>query len=52
MRELFRRLQFFLRRDSFERELDEEMRHHLYLQAKGERRPGVSAASISAISPY
>ena len=34
MRELFRRLQFFLRRDSFERELDEEMRHHLDLQAE------------------
>jgi macrolide transport system ATP-binding/permease protein len=33
MRELFRRLQFFLHRNRFEQELEEEMQHHLALQA-------------------
>jgi hypothetical protein len=32
MKELWRRLQWFARRDRFESELDEEMRHHLALK--------------------
>ncbi|MES1262603.1 MAG: ABC transporter permease, partial [Acidobacteriota bacterium] len=34
MRELLRRLRFLFRRRQFERELDEEMRHHLALKAE------------------
>jgi predicted permease len=34
MRELWRRLRWFFHRDTFERELDEEMRHHLALKAE------------------
>ena len=34
MKELWRRLQWFWHRDQFERELDEEMRHHLALKAQ------------------
>jgi macrolide transport system ATP-binding/permease protein len=34
MKELWRRLAWLLQRDRFERELDEEMRHHLALQAE------------------
>jgi predicted permease len=32
--ELLRRLRYYLRRDTFERDLDEEMRHHLALKAE------------------
>ena len=32
MSELFRRLKWFLHREQFERELEEEMRHHLALK--------------------
>jgi predicted permease len=35
--ELFRRIRYYLRRGSFERDLEEEMRHHLALKA--ERNP-------------
>lgn len=34
MHELLRRLRFFLQRDKFERDLDEEMQHHLALKAE------------------
>jgi macrolide transport system ATP-binding/permease protein len=34
MRELWRRLQWFTHRDRFEREMDEEMRHHLAMGAE------------------
>jgi predicted permease len=36
MRELWHRLRFLLRRDQFERDLDEEMSHHLALKAMEE----------------
>ena len=42
MKEFFRRLWFLLHRAEFERELDEEMRHHLALGA--EERGGTEAA--------
>src|ERR1022692_4694947 len=42
MRELLRRLRFLLHRDQFERDLEEEMRHHLALQAE-ERGSGIAA---------
>jgi macrolide transport system ATP-binding/permease protein len=42
MRELIRRLRFLFHRDEFERDLDEEMRHHLALQAE-ERGSAVAA---------
>ena len=34
MKELWRRLKWFLNQDQFEREIDEEMRHHLALKAE------------------
>jgi macrolide transport system ATP-binding/permease protein len=34
MRELWRRLKWFAHRDQFDRELDEEMRHHLAMQTE------------------
>src|SRR5215467_6784320 len=34
MRELLRRLRYYFRRDAFEQELEEEMRHHLDLKAE------------------
>src|ERR1035438_5751601 len=43
MRELLRRLRHLLHRDEFERELDEEMRHHLALSA--EQRGSAGAAN-------
>src|SRR5260370_27587220 len=43
MRELIRRLRYLLHQDEFERDLDEEMRHHLALQA--EERGSAAAAS-------
>jgi macrolide transport system ATP-binding/permease protein len=43
MKQLWRRLQWFMHRASFERELDEEMRHHLALKA--EERGSAEAAN-------
>jgi len=43
MKQLWRRLQWFVHRSRFERELDEEMRHHLALKA--EERGSVEAAN-------
>ena len=43
MKQLWRRLQWFVHRSRFERELDEEMRHHLALKA--EDRGSVEAAN-------
>ena len=37
MNEFFRRLNFLFHRERFERELDEEMRHHLALKEQGSR---------------
>ena len=42
MKEFWRRLQWFARRDRFASELDEEMRHHLALKA--EEQGGTDAA--------
>jgi macrolide transport system ATP-binding/permease protein len=39
MRELLRKLRFLLRRDQFERDLDDEIRHHLALKAAAEAGP-------------
>src|SRR5258708_7611431 len=36
MRELLRKLRFLLRRDQFEKDLDDEIRHHLALKAAAE----------------
>ena len=44
MRELLRRVRHWMRRDEFERELEEEMRHHLALSA--EQRGSVGAANL------
>jgi len=44
MRELLRRVRHWMRRDEFERELEEEMRHHLALSA--EQRGSVWAANL------
>ena len=43
MKTLWRRLLWFVHRDRFDRELDEEMRHHLALRA--EERASVQAAN-------
>jgi macrolide transport system ATP-binding/permease protein len=42
MRELLRRLRFLFHRDRFERDLDEEMRHHLALQAEEQGSPAAA----------
>ena len=42
MRELLRRLQYFLHRSEFDRDLNEEMEHHLALSA--EQRGSTDAA--------
>ena len=34
MKQLWRRLQWHLHRDTFEREMEEEMRHHLAMKAE------------------
>ncbi|HSM77013.1 MAG TPA: hypothetical protein VLT57_05290, partial [Bryobacteraceae bacterium] len=39
MRQLFRKLRFFLRRDQFERDLEEEIRYHLDRKAEEQIRP-------------
>ena len=39
MPELLRGLRFLLHRDQFEQDLDEEMRHHLALQAEERGAP-------------
>jgi macrolide transport system ATP-binding/permease protein len=43
MKELWRRLRWFVHRERFEREMDEEMRHHLALKA--EERGSMEAAN-------
>src|SRR5271165_1015862 len=47
MKELWRRLRWFFHRDEFERDLEEEMRHHLALKAEaleGREGSGTGAA--------
>jgi hypothetical protein len=41
--QLWRRLLFYLRRDQFDRELEEEMRFHLELKAEENLSAGVSS---------
>jgi len=40
--QLWRRLLFYLRRDRFDRELEEEMRFHLEMKAEENLAPGIS----------
>ena len=44
MRELLRRIRHWMHRDEFERELEEEMRHHRALSA--EQRGSIGAANL------
>ena len=50
MSELFRKLRFLLNRHSFERDLDEEMRHHLALKAEDECSPGIANSKFGNIT--
>src|SRR5581483_10874392 len=47
IRELWRRLSFYFRRDQFDRELDDEMRFHLEMKAKAKIEDGDDSINAS-----
>ncbi len=50
MRELLRRLGFFLRPEEFDRDLDEEMRHHLALKAADQDSPDAARRQFGKVT--
>lgn len=50
MKELWRRMQWLARRDRFECELDEEMRHHLALQAEEQGSPDAAKRKFGNVT--
>jgi len=50
MKQLLRRLRWLFRRDEFERDLEEEMRHHLAMKA--EQSGEIEASSSPGISRF
>jgi hypothetical protein len=48
--QLWRRLLFYVRRDRFDRELEEEMRHHMAMRAEENLGEGMSAEEARARS--
>ncbi len=50
MKEAWRRLRFLLRRSEFERDLDEEMRHHLALRAEERSSPDAARRQFGNVT--